>query len=137
MDNKDIALGYYNPIFASQSTIRDAMKYAYDMARGTKRPAILKEAVHIVHNSFLAKVALGPSDDLVTPDPKYAVYDTVADAILVGYALAKTTKEGYYVIVAMHVVLNSCARHLYPDIEKDNRFDDVVVIQDKETQQDS
>ncbi len=138
MDNKqEIALGYYNPMFASQPTIRDAMKYAYDMARGTKRPAILKQAVHIVHNSFLAKVALGPSDDLVTPNPKYAVYDSVRDAILVGYALAKTTKDGYYIMVAMHVLLNSCARQLYPDIEKDNRFDGVVVIQDKEAQQDS
>lgn len=138
MDNKrEIALGYYNPMFASQPTIRDAMKYAYDIAGAVNKPAIAKKAVHIVHNSFLAKVALGPSDDLVTPNPKYAVFDSVKDAILVGYALAKTTKQGYYIIVAMHVVLNSCARQLYPDIEKDNRFDGVVVIQDKETQQNS
>lgn len=129
---QEVALGYYNPLFASQATIRDAMTYAYKLARGTKRPPILKQAVHIVHNSFLAKVALGPSDDLVTPNPEYDVYDTVRDAVVAGYALAKTTKDGYYIMVAMHVLLNSCARQLYPGIEKNSRN----PFQDKETQQD-
>ncbi|NBV37937.1 MAG: hypothetical protein EBR94_11790 [Bacteroidetes bacterium] len=117
MDNKDIALRYFNPAFASRDTIREAMVYAYSVANGTDCPALVKKAVHTVHNTFLANVVMEPGDDLITPDPEYPVHDTVKDAVLHAYELVEITGSAPWVITAIHVMLNSLARNLYPDIE--------------------
>jgi len=131
MDNQKIAERYFNPMFGSRATIREAMDYAYAVAVAVGKPTFAKKAVHIVHNTFLAKVALGPSDDLITPDPKYPVRESMKEALLEGYQLAQKTNSAPHVITAMHVMLNSLARHVYPPIEKES-YDDMVwmVIKD-------
>lgn len=120
--NKQLVLAYFNPLFGSRETIREAMTYGYAIASGTRNPILAKKAVHIVHNTFLARVAVDPSDDLITPDPKYAVCETMREAIVKGYEWANKSKDQYYIMVAMHVMLNTCARYVYPGIEKDEKF---------------
>jgi hypothetical protein len=125
---KQLVLAYFNPMFGSRETIREAMTYAYRIANGTRNPVLAKKAIHIVHNTFLARVAVDPSDDLITPDPKHEVCETMRDALIKGYALANKSKDQYYIMTAMHVMLNSCARYVYPEIEKDEKFEGVLFF---------
>ena len=92
-NKKELVLAYFNPMFGSRETIREAMTYAYAIANGTRNPILAKKAIHIVHNTFLARVAVDPSDDLITPDPKHEVCKTMRDALIKGYALANKSKD--------------------------------------------
>lgn len=129
--NKQLVLAYFNPMFGSRETIREAMTYAYAIANGTRNPILAKKAVHIVHNTFLARVAVESSEDLITPDAKYAVCETMREALVKGYELANKSKDQYYIMTAMHVMLNSCARYVYPEIEKDEKFQGVLHFSSK------
>lgn len=54
LDREIIALaqGLYNPLFASRESIRDAITYAYDIAKASENPSAVTTALHVVLNTI-------------------------------------------------------------------------------------
>lgn len=53
--NKEIqtlASGLYSPLFASRDSIKDAILYAYDIAKASDNPAAITTALHVVLNTI-------------------------------------------------------------------------------------
>ena len=53
--NKDIqtlASGLYSPLFATRDSIKDAILYAYDIAKASENPAAVTTALHVVLNTI-------------------------------------------------------------------------------------
>ena len=53
--NKEIqtlASGLYSPLFATKESIRDAILYAYDIAKASDNPAAVTTALHVVLNTI-------------------------------------------------------------------------------------
>jgi len=47
-----LAQGLYSPLFASRDTIKDAITYAYDIAKASENPAAVMTALHVVLNTI-------------------------------------------------------------------------------------
>jgi hypothetical protein len=47
-----LAQGLYSPLFATRETIKDAITYAYDIAKGSNNPAAVTTALHVVLNTI-------------------------------------------------------------------------------------
>jgi hypothetical protein len=47
-----LAQGLYSPLFATRDSIRDAITYAYDIAKGSDNPAAITTALHVVLNTI-------------------------------------------------------------------------------------
>ena len=47
-----LASGLYNPVFASRTTIKEAITYAYDIAKASDNPAAITTALHVVLNTL-------------------------------------------------------------------------------------
>jgi len=54
LDKEIIALaqGLYSPLFATRDSIRDAITYAYDIAKASDNPAAVTTALHVVLNTI-------------------------------------------------------------------------------------
>lgn len=53
--NKEIqtlASGLYSPLFATRDSIKDAILYAYDIAKASENPAAITTALHVVLNTI-------------------------------------------------------------------------------------
>ena len=53
--NKEIqtlALGLFSPLFASRDSIKEAILYAYDIAKASDNPAAVTTALHVVLNTI-------------------------------------------------------------------------------------
>lgn len=53
--NKEIqslASGLYSPLFATRDSIKDAILYAYDIAKASDNPAAVTTALHVVLNTI-------------------------------------------------------------------------------------
>ena len=53
--NKEIqtlASGLYSPLFAIRDSIKDAILYAYDIAKASDNPAAITTALHVVLNTI-------------------------------------------------------------------------------------
>ena len=48
---QQLASGLYSPLFATQDSIKDAIDYAYDIAKGSNNPAAITTALHVVLNT--------------------------------------------------------------------------------------
>ena len=47
-----LAQGLYSPLFATRETIKDAITYAYNIAKGSNNPAAVTTALHVVLNTI-------------------------------------------------------------------------------------
>jgi hypothetical protein len=47
-----LASGLYSPLFATRDSIKDAITYAYDIAKGSNNPAAITTALHVVLNTI-------------------------------------------------------------------------------------
>jgi hypothetical protein len=47
-----LASGLYNPLFASRDSIKEAITYAYDIAKASDNPAAITTALHVVLNTI-------------------------------------------------------------------------------------
>lgn len=47
-----LASGLYNPLFATRDSIKDAITYAYDIAKASDNPAAVTTALHVVLNTI-------------------------------------------------------------------------------------
>jgi hypothetical protein len=47
-----LAQGLYSPLFASRDSIKDAITYAYDIAKASENPAAVMTALHVVLNTI-------------------------------------------------------------------------------------
>ena len=47
-----LAQGLYSPLFASRTTIKEAITYAYDIAKASENPAAITTALHVVLNTL-------------------------------------------------------------------------------------
>jgi len=47
-----LAQGLYNPLFASRTTIKEAITYAYAIAKISDNPAAVTTALHVVLNTL-------------------------------------------------------------------------------------
>ena len=53
--NKEIqtlASGLYSPLFATRDSIKEAILYAYDIAKASENPAAVTTALHVVLNTI-------------------------------------------------------------------------------------
>jgi hypothetical protein len=53
--NKEIqalASGLYSPLFATRDSIKDAILYAYDIAKASDNPAAITTVLHVVLNTI-------------------------------------------------------------------------------------
>jgi hypothetical protein len=53
--NKEIqtlASGLYSPLFATKESIKDAIHYAYGIAKASDNPAAITTALHVVLNTI-------------------------------------------------------------------------------------
>lgn len=47
-----LAQGLYSPLFASRDSIKEAITYAYDIAKGLDNPSAVTTALHVVLNTI-------------------------------------------------------------------------------------
>jgi hypothetical protein len=47
-----LASGLYSPLFATRNTIKEAVTYAYDIAKASDNPAAITTALHVVLNTI-------------------------------------------------------------------------------------
>ena len=47
-----LASGLYSPLFATKESIKDAITYAYDIAKASDNPAAVTTALHVVLNTI-------------------------------------------------------------------------------------
>jgi hypothetical protein len=47
-----LAQGLYSPLFASRDSIKEAITYAYDIAKASENPAAVTTALHVVLNTI-------------------------------------------------------------------------------------
>lgn len=47
-----LAQGLYSPLFASRDSIKEAITYAYDIAKASENPAAITTALHVVLNTI-------------------------------------------------------------------------------------
>jgi hypothetical protein len=47
-----LASGLYNPLFASRDSIKEAIHYAYNIAKAEDNPAAITTALHVVLNTI-------------------------------------------------------------------------------------
>jgi hypothetical protein len=47
-----LAQGLYSPLFATRDSIKDAITYAYNIAKGSDNPAAVTTALHVVLNTI-------------------------------------------------------------------------------------
>lgn len=47
-----LAQGLYSPLFATRNTIKDAITYAYNIAKASDNPAAITTALHVVLNTI-------------------------------------------------------------------------------------
>lgn len=48
---QQLASGLYSPLFATQDSIKDAIHYAYTIAKASENPAAITTALHVVLNT--------------------------------------------------------------------------------------
>jgi hypothetical protein len=47
-----LSAGLYSPLFATRDSIKDAITYAYDIAKASDNPAAVTTALHVVLNTI-------------------------------------------------------------------------------------
>jgi hypothetical protein len=47
-----LASGLYSPLFASRDSIKEAIHYAYGIAKASENPAAITAALHVVLNTI-------------------------------------------------------------------------------------